>query len=934
MRLGKIFVVVASSLAAGTVLAVLFSPFLVANTLRVWAQRMASQQGLQIQIERIDAPLLRPVTMQNLRIESAPGHPFQVNVTAHHLEFDLSLAGILAGSRRPLRQFKIEGLTVDMRRNPTATQPLRPMPWPIFARLQADAFNFSGVNLHLENGITRIDLRDGVLTGSELDAGIFTAREVAIASPAFGRTFSDLRGATSWQESRLSIGALDLLKGLDIDTLIVDLSRIAESRVGMEVNLDAFGGKIRARISSDDRDGKRVWDVAGNGSGVSLAQMSDALEWESRASGSLHASKFTFRGEMNDLRNATAAVWAEVSGLTWRDRTADTVMIGASLYNREIQVEQLYIKQRNNQLTLSGEFGWPEKLSDWMQPAFRGDVSASINDLGDFARLFGWRPSDFAGKLAASGNVSAREGQLGGHLSVSGTSLVLFRSPIQSLEIRLGLENSRVKIEQLELRQNEDFFHGEGDFGLTGDRSYNAAAQASLADLANYSGFVPSRFALFELSGPVAAEWKGRGANGGDSGTWHASGHNLRAAGNAVVPFDAELAVDYSPESIFFRELHLWNRRADLTAFVTVAKDYFHAQDVRLTLNGQERLQGNVYLPLSVAKWRGGAPLLAALSSDPFFDVDLSLDALDFAELAAAVKTKPDMTGGINGRVQVSGTPASLQGRGEIHLRDFVLDAAPALTADFELQLALGMANIKASVAAKDSEPLTLEGAVPVRLEKRDTGYALTSDGPLSVAANFPAIFLAKLPSYLGRGIFTGGILSGNFTIADSVQHPLINGAVNLVDSKLLSGPAISAGLTFKGREALIDFVHVREPLLVLFDNADIPLLDVSARGEINFADAADTELKIVPAAPIFASAPSLDAPDCVNRVEVYAGSAFLPATKIPEFTIRGNVFSQSFAIALPNPNGVDPPEIFPLCLENAAPGKTLTLRISPILAP
>ena len=45
------------------------------------------------------------------------------------------------------------------------------------------------------------------------------------------------------------------------------------------------------------------------------------------------------------------------------------MMIGAALYNRTIQVEQLYIKQRNNQLTLSGEFGWPEKLADWMQPA-------------------------------------------------------------------------------------------------------------------------------------------------------------------------------------------------------------------------------------------------------------------------------------------------------------------------------------------------------------------------------------------------------------------------------------------------------------------------------------------------------------------------------------------------------------------------------------
>jgi hypothetical protein len=170
------------------------------------------------------------------------------------------------------------------------------------------------VNLHVENGSTIVDLRDGALTGSELEAGVFLAREVTIRSPWFHKTLSNLRGATSWQENRLALGALSLIRGLDLDTLTVDLSRIGQSRIGMEVSVDAFGGKIRARISSEDRGDKRTWDIAGNGSGISLAQMSDALEWSDRASGSLHASKFTFHGEMNDLRNATAAIWAEISG--------------------------------------------------------------------------------------------------------------------------------------------------------------------------------------------------------------------------------------------------------------------------------------------------------------------------------------------------------------------------------------------------------------------------------------------------------------------------------------------------------------------------------------------------------------------------------------------------------------------------------------------
>jgi len=921
MQRKKTLVLIAAGLFIAAILVLCLAPLIVANGVRLWAERVARREGSQLQLEKIEAPLLRPVIVRNLRVESGPAGPFLIKCTASRLELDLSFAGIFTGARRPLHALKTEGLTLDIRRNPTAPSPSQRTAWSVFQNLLADDFNLSGVQLHIDDGVTAIELRDGTLSGSVLESGTFTAREVTIVSPWFHKTFSNLRGATSWQENRLAVGAISLMRGLDLDTITVDLARIGESRIGMEVSFDAFGGKIRARVSSEDRGDKRTWDVAGNGSGISLAQMSDALEWTNRASGSLHASKFTFRGEMNDLRDATAALWAEVSGLTWRDRTADTVMIGASLYNREVQIEQLFIKQRNNQLTLSGEFAWPERSSDWMQQAFRGDISASINDLGDFARLFGLGPTDFAGKLAANGSVSASEGKLGGQLSISGNSLVVFRSPIELLEVRLGLEESRLAIRQLELRQQDDFFRAEGSFALTGDRSYTATAQTSVADLANYAGFSSSR--LMPVAGSLAAEWKGRGAKGDDSGTWHARGQNLRVAGDALLPFEAELAADYSPESIFFREFHLWNQRADLNAFVTVAKDYLHVQNVRLTLNGRPRLEGNVYLPLSVAKLRGGAPWPASLSPAPFFDVDLTVEATDLAEFATAVRTKPDMSGQVSAKIQLSGTPASLQGNNEIHFRDFVLDGSPGLIADVETRLALGMANFKAKAIARGSDPVKIECTLPLQLEKRDAEYALSSDGPLSASLNFPAIVLAKLPRYLSPGVFTRGILSGNIAIADSVHHPLITGTANLVDGQFLRGSTLSAGVTFKGRDATIDFVHLGEP----------PALDVSAKGELDFSDLDNVRLRVFPTATILATA--LAAEDCVSSIEFFPGaSGILPARQIQELAFSGSAFSRSFTISFPSPNDVDPPQEFPFCPDGASGRMTLTLQISPPFSP
>jgi hypothetical protein len=927
MRMGRLVLISAATLLVVALLLVCFAPLIVAGGLRIWAQHLAQREGLRLELGEIEAPFLRPVVVRNLRATSDPALPFQIECTAPQLELSLNLAALLAGSKRPLRYLQVDGLTLNIRRAQNKTEPGRRPSWAVFGNLRADSFKFAGVNLHLENGDMALDVREGGLTGSELEAGIFTAREINIAAPWFHKALYNLRGATSWQENRLSLGALSLVRGLDIDTLTIDLSQIGDSRVGMDVNVDAFGGKIRAHISSDDRSGKRIWDVAGNGSGVSLAQMSDALEWNDRASGSLHASKFTFRGEINDLLNATAAVWAEISGLTWRDRTADTVMIGASLYNREVQLEQLFIKQRNNQLTLSGEFGWPEKSTGSILPVFHGDLNASIRDLGEFARLFGRRPSEFAGQLSANGNVSAREGKLRGQLSVSGTSLLLFGSPIESLEARLGLEESRVTVTQLELRQTGDFFHGEGSFAIAGDRSYYGAFQTSVAEIANYRGFVPKEMMPFALEGAVSAEWKGRGANDGDSGTIRVRARNLRLGEGALFPFDAELNADYSPQNIFFRQFHFWNQHADLAAFVDVAKDYFQIQDLNFSLNGHSRLAGNVFLPISARKIRENFSWLAALNQDPFFDVDVGLDALDLGEFAAAIETKPDLAGQATGRFQLSGTPVSLQGKTEFHLHDFVWDNSISLSADLDAALTLGMLNLKANAIARGSQPVKVEGAIPLQLEKRPVEYVVATDGPLSLVAGFPAVFLAKLPTFISRGIFTRGILSGSLTLAGSVQHPVVSGSANLVDGQLLRGLAISAGISFKGRNAVIDFAHVNERGA-----------DVSARGQIEFEDIADIRLVLSPNVSLTPTM-SLAAEDCVSDLSLFASPAVTRlAGSVNQINLRGNLSGSGWTISLSQEkspglednDAVISPRTFRLCRD----GKTLSFGSTPALFP
>ncbi len=165
-----------------------------------------------------------------------------------------------------------------------------------------------------------------------------------------------------------------------------------------------------------------------------------------------------------------------------------------------------------------------------------------------------------------------------------------------------------------------------------------------------------------------------------------------------IIPFEAEFEGDYSPDKIFFRQFNLSNPHAAFSAFVTVAKDYFQLQTLHLDLNGKPKLQGNIFLPLSLSKLRPQDNWLAALSDDPNFDLDLTLDPTDLAELASALTTAAENVREASGSLEVHGTPASLEGKSTVHLRDFVFGNEPRLSVDLETRASLGIRQRKSQL--------------------------------------------------------------------------------------------------------------------------------------------------------------------------------------------------------------------------------------------
>ena len=495
-----ILVIIGMALAA-----VLLAPIAVSNGIRLWIGWFARQEGFVATIDGVDAPFLRPVAIHQIHLKSVRDDAVRIDVTLLDARVVLNLKHIfLHLSGRDIRSISVRELHAELHRTNPNVQVLSERGWTTLHRLLPETLNIARLETRVENGPSLILLRNASLFASETEPGRFSAAELMITSPWLRQTFSQLRGATHWEGNRLTLAGLTLTHGLDLQAATVDLARLGNRRMGLQFDVDAFGGKLRANISHEWHSTHRNWKIAGGAADLSLAQISDALGFADRVNGLLHACNFTFRGNLAESDRATASLWGELTGLTWRARTAEALMLGAALYNRKIQLQQLYIRQKSNQFTLSGEAALPANSSEWLRPDFRGNISASINELGEFLALFGASPTDFAGKISIQGSMDTHARNFGGNLAIEGASLTFFKYDIDSFTAKVTLKPSELEIERFDLARKKDSLSGEGKIDLSPEHKYSGTLDAWTNDLRDYVSTVPGPSR--QKGGPVPVE--------------------------------------------------------------------------------------------------------------------------------------------------------------------------------------------------------------------------------------------------------------------------------------------------------------------------------------------------------------------------------------------------------------------------------------------
>ena len=97
MPLKRRLLIIGLGLLGLGLLIIALGPLVMATTLKTWSQRVAAREGLTLEMEQVEAPLLRPVVVKNVHLLTGPGAPFLVDCKAARLAFDLNLYGVFSG---------------------------------------------------------------------------------------------------------------------------------------------------------------------------------------------------------------------------------------------------------------------------------------------------------------------------------------------------------------------------------------------------------------------------------------------------------------------------------------------------------------------------------------------------------------------------------------------------------------------------------------------------------------------------------------------------------------------------------------------------------------------------------------------------------------------------------------------------------------------
>ena len=297
---------------------------------------------------------------------------------------------------------------------------------------------------------------------SEREPGIIKARRLVVQQSWLRRTFPNVRGTTALQDSNLLIARLRLEPGVEVNLFSTDLAKLGRGELDQEIQVEAFGGVIRAEAEMKPDAQPRRISVVGSFSQIDIGQLASFLSLSEAAGGTIKEGNFSFNGSPHDVQHSTTWLHVDASNFQWESRQWDSLVMGVTLIDRRLQVHECALHQGHNELTLDGELSLPEPEREWWQGDFKCNMAAKIENLTELSALLLPEFTYAAGRGTIEGSVRGHGEQFQGHLVIEGSRLRWRDAPIEELNAALRIYGNELQVAHVNIFNGNDYVRGNG----------------------------------------------------------------------------------------------------------------------------------------------------------------------------------------------------------------------------------------------------------------------------------------------------------------------------------------------------------------------------------------------------------------------------------------------------------------------------------------
>ena len=793
-------------LAACALIIWLVYPPVLSWVLRFSLDRSAREAGFQLEIGEIRAHLGQPIVFERVRVRALAVNESQTAVDAARVELVAApLWAIFFDEGRFFRALTMEDVraVLDLRRGggrqtrPSAqanereqrTQLQRMQRWipeNVAARRANLEFLAPGQSYYFE---------DVSADFSEERLGEFHAIGAELWAGLVNQSLGSLKGITAWKDGTMYFASVDLWEGVKLDSLEVQLARPAGAALGVQATL--FGGSLRLDVSLNSEQGMMAVDSAVSASNIEVAPLAALLGYHGKVEGVVRDLKFNFRGVPERALDGQSSLRLAADGFRLNKRGWESLELGARMIHRRLAVSDLVLKQKENTLAASGEFSLDQGWLGVAKAPFLLHLTASINDLGALAGLFGAPFDEMSGRMSLSGSINGQADKLGGFLTLEGSEMGFRKRPIDSGRVEVSFAGSEAQVTQCEFWSGEDFVRAKGSLEINAPHTYSGEIQARTEDVSAYRDFFKGLRTPKVRAGAVQLRWQGDGNASAHSGAFNVSLENFISE---FTPsgVTGRLAGTYSPENLYFSGFELERGSLRFTTRATLARSGIKLDDARLRASGRQLAEAEIYLPVDPFAVAAGKPIKHAVHLDKKLYAEIISNApLSIRELLRLAGNDRPFEGTLKANLRAEGLATELNVEANAEARGLSQRFGEGMSPPSQVRASIhgagGSATIAGELTSAGLSPITFNAETPFGLARSQDGarHWIDPDARISANLNVPGADLAILRPVLPNLRRLAGVFSGGISVAGTLSAPLLEGRLALTDGQVEVSPEL-----------------------------------------------------------------------------------------------------------------------------------------------